>query len=76
MSKDFIFHFEGVNALFSKLRRAVETLSSLSASDMEPGGVFRTQQAIPVVTLDKAKDGRGGRPEKDKQQEKKSKKKG
>ncbi len=33
-----MFHFEGVNALFAKLRRAVETISTLSAADVGLGG--------------------------------------
>ncbi len=53
-----MFHFEGVNALFAKLRRAVETISSLSSAEMEPGGQFRAP--VPVVKLDRA-DSRGGK---------------
>ncbi len=56
VSKDFVFHFEGVNALFSKLRRAVEMISSLNSADLEPGGA--AGGVVPLVTLDKAKDGK------------------
>ena len=43
VSRDFEFHLEGVQALFRKLRRAVELISSLTPADQLASNIEREQ---------------------------------
>ena len=43
LSRDFEFHLSGVQALFKKLRRAVELISSLTPADQLASNIEREQ---------------------------------